>query len=99
MIQLVFDSVANLVPEWENGQERLIFCLTPASVRRSELLHERLGAAGATKLDSKAAGMVALQYEGDLARQARVILELPDDVWNHLASQVDELLEARQEES
>ena len=36
--------------------------------------------------------MVALQYEGDLARQARVILELPDDVWDHLASQVDELL-------
>jgi len=99
VIQLVFESVARIVPEWENGQERLIFRLAPISVRRSGTLHERMDAAGATGLDDEAVGLVALHYDGDLARQARVILELPDEVWDHLANQADELLEASQEES
>ena len=93
MIQLAFESVVQIIPEWENEQERLIFCVTLASVCRSAALHERMGEA------DQVVGMVALDYDGDLARQARVILELPDDVWNHLANQADELLEASQEES
>jgi len=90
MIQLAFESVAQIVPEWENGQERLIFRLTLASVCCGEALHERMGEA------DQVVGMVALDYDGDLARQARVILELPDDIWNHLANQADELLESQE---
>jgi hypothetical protein len=37
--------------------------------------------------------MVVTRYEGDIARQVRVILELPDDVWDDLADRADDLLE------
>jgi len=93
MIQLVFDSIAKIVPEWENEQERLIFCLSPIRLGRSELLHKRLEAGGAQEPAGGGVGMVALRYVGDVVREARVILELPDETWDALASQVDGLLE------
>jgi hypothetical protein len=99
MIQFTFDSIAKIMPEWEKEQERLIFRLATASVCRSEALHERMDATGAKGRDGEAAGMVALHYDGDLARQVRVILELPEDVWEDLANQADDLLEESQEES
>lgn len=99
MIQLVFDSVAKITPEWENEQDRLIFRLVLASVSRSKMLHERMDALGATELEAEAIGMVAVHYDGDIAHRARVTLELPDGVWDHLANQADDLLEASREES
>jgi hypothetical protein len=93
MIQLTFESTGTIIPEWENEQERLVFHLAPARVSRSRLLHGRLDEAGATVPDSEALGMVATQYEGDLARQVRVIVELPDDVWDALADRADALLD------
>ncbi len=99
MIQFTFDSIARIVSEWENEQERLTFHLMPASVCRSEALHARMDAAGARGPDPDAVGMVALHYDGDLARQVRVILELPEDVWQDLANRADGLLEESQEEA
>ena len=93
MIQFVFESVARLVPEWENGQERLVFRLAPAGVCCSELLHERWGAGGPQAPAGEGVAMLALRYDGDIVREARVILELPDETWDALASQADGLLE------
>ena len=89
MIQLVFDSIAKVVSEWENEQERMIFYLSPSRVGRSELLHGRLEAGGAQEPAGEGVGMVALRYDGDVVREARVILELPDEAWDALASQAD----------
>ena len=95
MIQLIFDSTDKIIPEWENEQERLIFRLAPASVSLGQLLHGRIASreAGAPVPDGEALGMIATRYEGDVACQVRVILELPDDVWDDLADRADDLLE------
>ena len=93
MIQLSFDSVGKLVPEWENEQERLVFRLLAANVSRSHLLHGRMSEAGFAVPDDEALSLVATRYEGDVAREVRVILELPDDVWDRLADRADELLD------
>ena len=95
MIQLTFDSTGKIVPEWENEQERLVFRLSPPNVSLGKLLHARIASheAGATVPDDEAIGMVATRYEGDIAREVRVIIELPDDVWDDLADRADDLLE------
>ena len=93
MIQLIFDSVDKIIPEWENEQERLVFRLSEARVSRSQLLHGRLSEAGLAMPDDEAVSLVATRYEGDVAREVRVILELPDDVWDRLADRADELLD------
>jgi len=94
MIQLIFDSTDNIIPEWEGEQERLIFRLAPAHVSLSQLIHGRIASreADTSVPDSDALGMVVTRYEGDMARQVRVILELPDDVWDDLADRADDLL-------
>lgn len=93
MIQLIFDSVGKLIPEWENEQERLVFRLSAGNVSRSELLHGRVEEVGIAAVEDEALGMVATRYESDIAREARVILELPDEVWDRLANRADELLD------
>jgi hypothetical protein len=93
MIQLIFDSVGKLVPEWENEQERLVFRLLAANASRSRLLHGRMSEAGLAVPDDEAVSLVATRYEGDVAREVRVILELPDDVWDRLADRADKLLD------
>ena len=93
MIQLIFDSVDKIAPEWENEQERLVFRLSAANVSRSQLLHGRMSEAGASVPDDEALGMTATHYDGDVARKVRVILELPVEIWDHLADRADELLE------
>lgn len=95
MIQLIFDSTDEIIPEWENEQERLIFRLAPATVSLGKLLHGRVTSreADAPMPDGEAVGMVVTRYEGDMARQVCVILELPDDVWDDVADRVDDLLE------
>jgi hypothetical protein len=95
MIRLIFDSTDEIIPEWENEQERLIFRLAPATVSLGKLLHVRVASreAGAPMPDDEALSMVVTRYEGDIARQVRVILELPDDVWDDLADRADDLLE------
>jgi hypothetical protein len=93
MIQLIFDSVGQLIPEWDNEQERLVFRLSAARVSRSQLLRGCLEEAGASIPDGQALGLVATRYEGDLAREVRVILELPDEAWDGLANRADELLD------
>jgi hypothetical protein len=95
MIQLIFDSTDEIIPEWENEQERLIFRLAPATVSLGKLLHGRVASreAGAPMSGGEALSMVVTRYEGDIARQVRVILELPDDVWDDLADRADDLLE------
>jgi len=95
MIQLIFDSTDAIVPEWENEQERLIFRLAPATLSLGELLQGRVASrqADAPLPDREAVGMVVTRYEGDVARQVRVILELPDDVWDDVADRADDLLE------
>ena len=95
MIQLIFDSTDEIIPEWENDQERLIFRLAPASVSLGGLFHGRVASheTGAPLPDDEAVGMVVTRYEGDIACQVRVILELPYDVWDGLADQADDLLE------
>ncbi len=95
MIQLIFDSTDEILPEWENEQERLIFRLAPANVSLGKLLHGRVASreAGGLVPDDEALGMVVTRYDGDLARQVRVILELPDDVWDDLADRADDLLD------
>ena len=94
MIQLIFDSTDTIIPEWEDEQERLIFRLAPAHASLSQLIHGRIASreANASVPDGDALGMVVTRYEGDLARQVRVILELPDDVWDDLADRADDLL-------
>ena len=93
MIQLIFDSVGKIVPEWENEQERLVFRLSMGTVSCTPLLHGRMSEAGSAVPDEEALGLVTTRYEGDVARQVRVILELPDDVWDRLADRADELLD------
>ena len=95
MIQLIFDSTDTIIPEWENEQERLIFRLAPATVSLGKLLHGRVASreADASMPNGEALGMVVTRYEGDIARQVRVILELPDDVWDDVADRADDLLE------
>jgi hypothetical protein len=95
MIQLIFDSTDEIIPEWENEQERLTFRLAPATVSLGGLLQERIASrqAGAPLADRETLGMVITRYEGDVARQVRVILELPDDVWDDVADRADELLD------
>jgi len=93
MIQLIFDSVDKIVPEWENEQQWLVFRLSAANVSRNQLLHGRMSEAGSVAPDDEALGLVATRYEGDVARQVRLILELPDDVWDRLADRADELLD------
>ena len=95
MIQLIFDSTDEIIPEWEDEQERLIFRLAPAHASLSQLIHGRIASreADAPVPDDEALGMVATRYEGDLALQVRVILELPDDVWDDLADRADDLLQ------
>ena len=93
MIQLIFDSVDKIIPEWENEQERLVFRLSAARVSRSQLIHGRSSEAGSATQDDEALGLVATRYEGDVACAVRVILELPDEVWDRLAGRADELLD------
>ena len=93
MIQLVFESTGKLAPGWEYGQERLVFRLALPQVSQSRLLHGRMDEAGESVTDAAALGMVDLEYDGDVAHQVRVILELPDDVWDVLADRADALLE------
>lgn len=93
MIQLVFKSVGKIVPEWEGEQERLFFRLAPANARRGDALHKQMDEAGAPAPDDEAVGVVTLGYEGDLAREVQLILELPDEVWDNLANWADDLLD------
>ena len=93
MIQLIFDSVDKIVPEWENEQQWLVFRLSAANVSRKQLLHGRMSEAGSSVPDDEALGLVATYYLGDVAREVRVILELPDEVWDRLADRADELLD------
>ena len=93
MIQLVLENADKLIPSWEHDEERLVFHLSPVKVSRSRLLHGRMDEAGAPVTEDEALGQVALQYEGDIARQVQVILELPDELWDDLADRADALLE------
>jgi hypothetical protein len=95
MIQLTFDSTDNIIPEWEDEQERLIFRLALARVSLGRLIHGRIASreAEAPVPDDDGLGMVVTRYEGDLARQVRVILELPDEIWDDLADRADDLLQ------
>jgi hypothetical protein len=93
MIQLIFENADKIVPEWEHEEERLAFRLSPVRVSRSTLLHGRMEEAGDSTSDQASLGLVATHYEGDVARQVRVILELPDEVWDALAEHADELLD------
>ncbi len=93
MIQLIFDSEGKITPEWENEQERLVFRLSAANVVRASLLHKRLEAADAAVPDDQALGMVALLYDGNVASQVRIILELPGERWDALADRADDLLD------
>jgi hypothetical protein len=66
MIRLIFDSTDEIIPEWENEQERLIFRLAPATVSLGKLLHVRVASreAGAPMPDDEALSMVVTRYEG-----------------------------------
>jgi len=92
MIQIILESDP-IIPEWEHDEERLTLRLSPARVSRSTLLHGKLDEAGLPVQATEALGLIATRYMGDLARQVRVILELPDDVWDDLAERADALLE------
>jgi hypothetical protein len=96
MIQLVFDSIGDIMPEWENEQERLIFRLSPAQVSLSKLLHGRIASREVEAIvpDDEPVGMVTTRYEGEAARQVRMMIELPDDIWDDLADRADDLLDA-----
>lgn len=93
MIQLIFDSKGKIIPEWKDGHERIVFRLSPASVKRGGAIHRQAEEAGLSLPDSEAAGVINLRYEGDLAREVQVILELPDEVWDNLANWADDLLD------
>ncbi len=93
MIQLIFDSKGKIVPEWEDNHERLVFRLLPTNVKPGNMLHRQADEAGLSLPDSEAVGAVELRYEGDLAREVHVILELPDEVWDNLANWADDLLD------
>jgi hypothetical protein len=92
MIQIIFES-DQITPEWEHDEERLALRLSPAQVSRSTLLHGKLDEAGLPVQATEAWGRIATRYVGETARQVRVILELPDDVWDDLAERADALLD------
>lgn len=92
MIQIIFES-NQITPEWEHEEERLTLRLVPVRVSRSTLVHGKLDEAGIAVQATEALGLVTTRYAGDIARQVRVILELPDDVWDALAEQADALLD------
>ncbi len=92
MIQIILES-DQILPEWEHEEERLTLRLSPAHVSRSTLLHGKLDEAGLPAQATEALGLVATRYVGETARQVRVVLELPDDVWDDLAERADALLE------
>ena len=92
MIQIIFES-DQITPEWKHDEERLTLRLSPARVSRSTLLHGQLDEAGLPVQATEALGRIATRYAGETARQARVILELPDDVWDDLAERADALLD------
>ena len=92
MIQIIFES-DQIMPEWEHDEERLTLRLSPARVSRSTLLHGQLDQAGLPVQAAEALGRTATHYAGETARQVRVILELPDDVWDDLAERADALLD------
>lgn len=93
MIRLVFASTGQLVPERGSGQHKLVFRLPRASVDRGGDLHQQLEEAGERLQSDDAAGMVAIQYEGEVARKVQLVLELPDAVWDNLANCADDLLD------
>jgi len=93
MIQLVLESTGEIMPEWEHEEERLVFQLSPVRASCSTLLHGWREEADAAFPDTAALGLVATRYEGETARQVRVILELPDEIWDALADQADALLD------
>ncbi len=93
MIQLIFDSADKIIPEWENEQERLVFRLSAAKIIHVDQLHKRLDEAGSTVPDDEAIGMVTLLYDGSVAHQVRIILELPTEQWDRLADRADDLLD------
>ncbi len=92
MIQIIFES-DRITPEWEHEEERLTLRLAPARVSRSTLVHGKLDEAGSPAPATEALGLIATRYVGDTARQVRVILELPDDIWDDLAERADALLD------
>ena len=92
MIQIIFES-DQIMPEWEHDEERLTLRLSPARVSRSTLLHGQLDQAGLPVQATEALGLTATRYVGETARQVRVILELPDDVWDDLAERADALMD------
>ena len=93
MIRLIFESIGEIVPEWENDNERLIFRLPSATVQRGSALHEQMEEAGVSVPASEPMGMVTLRYEGDVAHEVHLVLELPDAVWDNLANCADDLLD------
>jgi hypothetical protein len=93
MIQLVFKSTGKITPEWEHDEERLAFRLAPGQVSASKLLHGRLDEANVVVPDAEPLGLIAARYAGDAPHELRVILELPDEVWDALAEQADRLLD------
>jgi hypothetical protein len=93
MIRLVFASTGHLVPERENGQQKLVFRLPRASVDRGGDLHRQLEEAGERLQSDDAAGLVAIEYEGEIVRKVQLVLELPDAVWDNLANCADDLLD------
>ncbi|MBN1888635.1 MAG: hypothetical protein JW850_11615 [Thermoflexales bacterium] len=93
MIRLVFASTGQLVPEEEDGQQKLVFRLPRASVDRGGELHQQLEELGERMLVDDAAGMVSIYYEGEVARKVQLVLELPDAVWDNLANCADDLLD------
>ncbi len=93
MIRLVFASTGQLVPEHGDGQQKLVFRLPRASVDRGDDLHQQLEEAGERLQSDDAAGLVAIQYEGEVARKVQLVLELPDAVWDNLANCADDLLD------
>ncbi len=77
MIQLIFDSTDEILPEWENEQERLIFRLAPANVSLGKLLHGRVASreAGGLVPDDEALGtqriVVATEVREPASRNER----------------------------
>jgi hypothetical protein len=91
MIQLIFESKGKVTLGWEDEQEQLVFRLSPTGVERGDSLHKQ--EVGAAVPSNEAMGAITLHYDGDVARQVRIILELPDEVWDNLANWTDDLLD------
>ncbi len=90
MIQLVFESKGKITLD---AQGRLVFRLSPTRVECGDSLHQQAQQAGLNAPQDEAMGALALQYDGEAARHAQVILELPDEVWDNLANWTDDLLD------